>query len=609
MSLIHESRINQAGSISIKNQDPLKFTHSLIKIDAVIKRLSRSDYKESAAFNFDLISTLLKTPAYKDQLYVVLAQLCNNEKRSLEFIDTYLSNQADAGLLIDELCRRWKGFWKCVSQEANYPTDTINGYLKLILIYADTPNIINVNIDSSLTRYISEKMNFLEFASGISDVAKLKNTLAKLEVKFTELVRPEVNKVLFEYIYENSLYEINAHMVERIVQYFNSNVLKTNSINTSNFTVILESKCSELISYINSNPNVYVENVLLSSEDEIDESENTLLILLNNDDIDVDGKTAILNKQKTPITKITDVYDHELWGAIIQSSKVDATWENLLAYFDEKKALDDALIAFFNRPENYKELAKYRLQESEKAPKNLIMLISRQILLSTDLIDDSYGYLIQCIPYWYSDLPGIERLTNTKISHIISNGKLQLTEENFNSLKKHFNSQYARLIEKNIDNYLDNIGEFELDAVGLKIILKSKVVSADQKITILNNVDAGIIVENSELTLLIFEILLSKESCSKLNLPLVESLVAQDVYIHEKVKLIVKQAEHLASLEIEKLLTLSGPPISGIPNNQKPIVENNDIYKQLAEMLIEKGILSSVKEDDKGMIRLHPKRT
>ena len=603
------TRNDQEFLLSIKNQDPLEFTHPLIKVDAVIKRLSRSDYKEAAAFNFDLISALLKTPAYQDQLSVVLAQLCNNQERPLEFVDTYLSNQADAGLLINELCKCWKGFWKCISQDANYPTNKIDGYLKLILIDADTSNIINVNIDSSLTRYISEKSNFLEFVSDIEDVAKLKNTLAKLEVEFIELVSPEANKELFEYIYENSLYEINAHMVERIVQYFNPDILKTNSIHTSNFTAVLESKCKELIAYINSHPNAYVENVLLRSEDEIDEREDALLILLNNDDIDVDGKIAIIEKQKSPITKITDVHDHELWGTIIQSSKVKATWENLLAYFDEKKALDDALIAFFNRPESYKELAKYRLKETEKAPEELIKLISRQILLSTDLIDDSYAYLIKCIPYWYSDLQGIENLSNAQISHIISHGKLQLSEANFNTLKKHFNSQYAHLIEKNIDAYLENIGKFGLDPVGLKIILKSKVVSADQKIIILNNVDAGIIDDNADLARLIFEILLSKESCPKLNLPLVESLVAQDIHIHEKVKLIVKQAEHLASLEIEKLLTLSGPPISGIPNNQKPIVENNEIYKQLAEMLIEKGILSSFKEEDKGMIRLHPKRT
>ncbi|MDO8349771.1 MAG: hypothetical protein Q7S94_01295, partial [Gallionella sp.] len=474
---------------------------------------------------------------------------------------------------------------------------------------ASTPNIINVNLDSSLTRYISKKRNFLDFASDISDVAKLKNTVAKLEVKFTGLVRPEVNKELFEYIYENSLYEINFHMIEQIVQYFNPDILTMHSMDVSNFTVILESKCEELISHINAQPNVYVENVLLKSEEGIDEREDAILILLNNDDIGFDGKNAILKRQKSPITKITDIHDHELWTGIIQSSKVKASWENLLAYFDENKVLDDALIEFFNRPENYKELAKYRLKETENATEELIKLISRQILLSTDLIDDSYVYLIKSIPYWYSDLPGIENLSNAQISHIISHGKLQLTEANFNTLKKHFNSQYAHLIEKNIDTYLEKIGEFGLDSVGLKIILKSKDVSADQKITILNNVDAGIIDDNTDLVRLIFEILLSKESCPKLNLPLVESLVAQSSHIHEKVKLIVKQAEHLEIAEIEKLLTLSGPPISGIPNNQKPIVENNETYKQLAEMLIAKGILSSFKEEDKGMIRLHPKRT
>jgi hypothetical protein len=594
--------------LSIMNKEPLEFSHPLNKVDAVIKRLSRAEYKEAAAFNFDLISTLLKTPTYLDQLNVILAQLCNNEKRSLEFIDTYLSSQADAGLLINALCKRWNGFWKCVSQDANYPIDTINGYLKLILIYAEIQNVLNVNTDSSLTRYISEKNNFLEFASDISDVAKLEIALKKLEVKFTGLVRPEANKQLFEYLYKNSLYEINAHMLEQIVQYFNPDILKTSSIHTSNFTVIRESKCKELISHINTHPSEYVANVLLSSEDDIDEREDALLALLNNNDIDVDERRAIIKKQKSPIAIITDIDDHELWGGVIKASKIKASWANLLAYFVEKKTLDNALVTFFERPENYKELAKYRLKETENIPIDLIQLISRQILLSTELSDECYVYLIKCIPYWYPDLPGIEKLSNAKISHIISHGKLQFTEPNFNALKTHFNNQYASFVEKNIDSYLEDVGKFVLDSTGLLHLLKSKVASPDQKLIILNSVDADIIDEQTDLVRLIIKFLLSQNSRLKLNLPLVENIVAQSIPIQEKAMLIVKQAGDLETSEIEKLLTLSGPPISGISNNQKPSVENNETYKQLAEILIAREILSSFKEEDGNMLRMYPKQ-
>jgi hypothetical protein len=591
--------------LSIKNQEPLGFSHPLFKVDAVINRLSRTDFKEAAVLNFDLLSSLLTKPDTKDHLGVVITQLSNPQKRSLEFIDAYLSTQdaANTGLLVNELCNRWKGFWKCVSQDANYPSDMINGYLKLILIYADTANIISVNIDSSLTKYISEKRNFLEFASDISDIAKLKNTLAKLEVKFTGLVRADSNKELFEYIYENSLYEINAHMVERIVQYFNPDILKDHTIHTSNFTVILESTCDKLISYINSHPSLYVENVLLRNKDEIDEREDALLMLLNNDDISVDEKNAILNKQKSPVAKITDIHDHKLWAGVIHSSKVKANWENLLTYFDEVKTLDDALVAFLNQPLNYKELAKDKLEINEKGEN-----VSELLLLSTGLSDESYAQLLKCIPYIFNRLTGIESLSTSKIGHMLSQNKLGLTEANFNSMKKHFNNQYALLIEKNIDSYLENIGKFELDSTGLTHLLKSKIVSADQKFTILNNIDAAIFDDNAILTHLIFEFLLSQKAHPKLNLSLVENLIAQSSPIHEKAKLIIKQAKHLATPEIEKLLTLSGSPISSIPNNENPSIEKNKTYKQLAEMLIEKGILSSFEEDG-DVIRMNPKKT
>ena len=596
--------------LSIKNQEPLEFTHSLHKVAAVINRLGRTDFKEVAALNFDLLSSLLTKPDTQGHLGVVITQLSTSQKRSLEFIDAYLSTQAPAnvGLFVNELCKRWREFWKCISQEADYPTDKINGYLKLLLIYADIPSLVNVNVDSSLTRYISEKGDFLDFASDISNVAKLENILIKLGIRFTKLDRPEANRRLFEYIYKNSLYEINPHMLERVVQYYSPAILETNSIHTSNFTVIVDSKCNELISYINTQPNEYVENVLLNSEDAIDEREDALLALLNNDDIDVDKKLGILKKQKSPISIIQNISDHELWEGAIQSSIIKPTWKNLLAYFGEKKTLDDALVTFVERQENYKELAKYPLKESESTPEDLIKLISRQILLSTELSDDCYIYLIKCIPYWYPDLPGIDKLSNAKVGHIISHRKLQFTEPNFNALKMHFNNQYASFVEKNIDAYLKDVGKFELDSTGLTHLMKSKVVSPDQKLAILNSVDAGIIDEQTDLVRLINKFLLSQETHMKLNLSLVENIVAQSIPIHEKAMLIVNQAGDLKTSEIEKLLTLSGPPISGISNNQKPTVENNETYRQLAEILIAREILSSIKEEDGNMLRMYPKQ-
>jgi hypothetical protein len=206
-------------------------------------------------------------------------------------------------------------------------------------------------------------------------------------------------------------------------------------------------------------------------------------------------------------------------------------------------------------------------------------------------------------------LPGIEKLSNAKISHIISERKLQFTEPNFNALKKHFNNQYASHIEKNIGTYLKEIKKFPLDSTGLMYLIKSKAVSSDQKILILSSVDSGIIDNRPDLARQIIEFLLSQKSCPKLNLPLIENLVAQNVSVEKKVKLIVKQAENFQPFEIGRLLTLSGPPISGIPNKQKPTVENNETYKQLAEMLIDKGILSSFKVEDEDTIRMYPKKS
>ncbi len=594
--------------LSVKNQEPLEFTHPLYKVDAVIKKLNRTDYKRSAALNFDLLDTLLQGDAHSDCLEVFATQLCNCQKRPLEFVDTYLAKRADASLLINLLCSRWNGFWQCIAHDADYPTDKIDRYLKIILLYVEVNNILNVNIESSLSRYISKKENFLALTSDIGKIAKLKNVLTKLKVKFVFLESTESNKELFDFICENSLYEINERMVELIVGFCNPAVIEDGVIRRSNYTTIFRSECKSLIKYINDNINEYVEKVLLKLESNFDESEETVIGLLNNEEITAENKTAILKKEKVILPNLSDIEDHELWDKVITASKIKATWENLLLYFGEKKILDEAMSNFLSRPENYAALTQIKLKESDQFPEELIKLISIQILLCPDLSDESYDNLVKCIPYWYSALPGIENVTNTKIGIMIRNGKLQLTEGNFNTLKEHANNQYALLVEKNIDAFLKGIDKYSLDEVGLQYLLKSKTISDVQKIALLKSIDAIIVNDEVELARTIYNFYLKQKPCPQIEIALQEILLKQNIPTIEKVKLFNTQVDHLDVSVIPNLLTLIGEPISGIASNQQPTLENNATYEVFASKLKETGILSSYKEEGKKTLRLYPKR-
>ncbi|MDD4963444.1 MAG: hypothetical protein PHI11_05930 [Gallionella sp.] len=592
---------------SVKNQEALSFTHSLNQVKEVIKRLNRADFKKAAVLNFDLLSTLFQDSANNEYLELMMDQISNNKKSSLEFIDAYLTDPSHEGWLIHRLCKRWPDFWNCILRESGYTAEKKNRYLKMIILHADIEDVVTMNGKAELTRYVAQKEDFLSFTADVEYMPKLKEVVKRLAPEFVYIENPEANEELFSFVYENDFYAINEKMIALIIQRNNPDALKGSAIQKSNYTTILESNCPALITYINTNINEYVEKVMLLLAENVDEAEETIVNLLNNENLEDEYKVAILQKENARILDISTITDVALWDKIITSSKVKATWENLLCYFANKDVIDDAMVTFLNRQENYEVLTKSRLKESDSFSKEIIQKISRLLIVCVGLSDQSYERLVRCIPYWYSPIPSLENLSSIKVGILIKNGKFQFTQENFDALKKNFNPQYALLVEKHIDDYLQNIATYELDAVGVKYLLKSEAVTTDQKITIIHHVDANTFDGDTELARLVYAILLNPKAHSELRLPLLEVLLKQDRQLSEKVRLLNSQMDFLAEPVISSLITSLGSPFLGIASNQQPVIENSSLNKQFAEKLKEKGIISSFKEKD-GKLRLYPKK-
>lgn len=615
ISYFYEGNITKSDMafvLSVKNHEPLEFTHALVKVKEVIEKLDPNDFKTDAILNFDLLNALINDPKNSQYLGLIMSKINNGSKKSLEFIDVYITSQPHLGVLINKLCNAWTGFWRCIVLDSEYSLEKINNYLEMIIRYADIKDLIKLNVEGLLTKYISEKQDFLDFTSDINDIPKLKEVITKLQIKFVYISNPESNKELFDFINKKNFYEINERMIELILSNYNPDLLKDALLSKSNYTTILDSHCENLIEYVDANINEYVNNVFLKLEENIDESEASVISLLNNEKVEEVNKTAIIKKEIVLLNNISDIDDHNLWKEVVLSSKIRAIWDNVIQYFvNSDSLLDEALISFLNRKINYEVLSKTRLKLSESVPEEIKLSrsISGKIILCDDLSDESYEHLLISIPFIYSSIPGIENVSNSKVGILIRHGKLKLTKEIFNLLKENFNTQYALLVEKNISTFIRSIDEYELDPVGLQMLLKSKIISADQKIIIVNAIDASMVDNELELTSLIYDTLLGRIAGQELSLPILGMLLKQKMIpMLEKVKLFNSQVKHLDISVITSLLELFGPPISGITINQQPTVDNNDTYKLFANMLKDKGLISSFKEKD-NMLRLYPKKS
>ena len=150
----------------------------------------------------------------------------------------------------------------------------------------------------------------------------------------------------------------------------------------SHYTTVKESEAEDLKQYIEQNINEYIGNVFLQIETNTQEDEKYIVDLLNNEDLEIENKQSIIEKEEAKISDISEVKDKELWEFIFEKNKITASWKNILNYYQYKEQnLDEIIIDFISSEENYKQLAikenevKEYMIEQEKAEEKLEVVI------------------------------------------------------------------------------------------------------------------------------------------------------------------------------------------------------------------------------------------
>jgi hypothetical protein len=97
----------------------------------------------------------------------------------------------------------------------------------------------------------------------------------KLNVKFSDLNPAEDTKKLFDYVYKNDNYQINAENIEAMILEYSSEI-EVNDLRKAHYNSILNSNCEDLISYLKGDINSYVKKVFLKLEDNTEEPKSHL---------------------------------------------------------------------------------------------------------------------------------------------------------------------------------------------------------------------------------------------------------------------------------------------------------------------------------------------
>ena len=624
-TLFHEgiiTRADEAFNRKIKSGIASEFNYQLSdKVGNLIKDISDKYFKREVILNFDLLDSLCENKAlYESKYHDFISILTNGKETSMRFIEAYINRELyleeqqkklapDAErknhlpIFVNSLCKEWSDWWNYICK-SNNTDEKLNHFLKIIIENSDIENIKTQNNESNLSIFIELTPNFLTLIS-INQAEKIKEILKSFDIKFKRIEAPnEEVKALFDFVHNNNFYEINEENISLMLSlYAPENSLK--KLKEAHYTTIIESGCKPLIDYVNGNIVDYVK-VLLGIPESNQEPENSLLLLLNNEELSTDIRANIIKKQKNIITDLSKILNNDIQQSLTEYNKIAVTWKNLYLYYEsleDKAGLDETLIAFLNKKENYTLLSKQAIKcELKEQQEETIKAFSLKIIYCNELNYESYISLIKSTPYTWTSL-NFEHLDEDKVKRMVDTCFLNLTTDNFNKLKDNFPNEHIKLIEKHQDKLFSVFDELPLEADDVLLLLKSKEISQKNKVKLITLIDDSFIIDNRDIAKLSCDILADSNFIS-LSFDITKSLINSSSLKENKIKVINKQASELSDSQIQSLIGILGQSYQKLFKKQnKPTFSDTVYHRTLFDSLKKRKLIKRYEKSKDGQLR------
>lgn len=602
ISYFYEGTITRSDMdfvVSVKTANPIEFEYQLSKIDQVVKRLNISEYSQKAVFNVSLLDFLAKNKnSYKEPFNAIIAQMANRFEKDNSFLDTYLKKGTMISIVTKAIFHEWPGLWEALRFSGVYGDEEINNHLKLLITHADVADIVTANTNNAVANALAEKADFIQFVHGI-DIKKIKDIIEKLEIEFVDLEYSETEDEVFNFIYNNSHYELSSNMIEKILSVKGEKISDLEyQLRHKNYSTILSSKCTPLINYVMTNIDYYLSDIFFALPENTDEEEQFLLQLLNNEKISEEDKKAIIEKEKVKFSDIESI-PNEIWNELIRLNKVSPSWKNLLTYFKDEQKSDELLSNYLNESINYQVLSKSFIGKTTGDDRESTTQMAVWVILNDSLNNEAYRTLIKSDPFNWNNL-SVEKISAEKVDILIAVGKLNFTKNNYDKLKANFEGKNITLLLNKYSGYLTSTEEFIFDTADYLLLLNSTKITSAQKISLIKKMPTDflfnealadltsqtLINANATVSFDLFKKLIQKNSTYEIDVPLFV-IHYQEFEKSQKVEIL-----EIMGKEFKKLLT----------KRSRTTFDYDDHTLQLVEFLKNDAIVSSYKFNKKDIV-------
>ena len=351
MSYFYENNITRTDkeflrSITDKEAKPYDFAIKNPK--EVVESIRLEDFEEEEIFNVDILDYLLQNDiVYGEQLQQFIKGIWNYEPEG--FVLQYLRTGKRKWNFIDEFNKYWAGACRWILKEEKLPEEIKRQYIVGTLCASSKEVIEKNNIDNVIIQYVESQSDFLPIEKEYEEA--LKAGLRKVNVKFQRLNYERLDKQFFDFIYQNKMFALTIETVDEILRHIYG-IKNPENRREKHISLILSRPQEVLCEYVKDNIADYL-NILLEKIERSNDNDETILFLLNNENISDKVKEQFIKIQERQISSLLIVEKRELWPVILEYKKVTLDTANILDYFFlSGNGLDEKLISYINEFED-----------------------------------------------------------------------------------------------------------------------------------------------------------------------------------------------------------------------------------------------------------------
>lgn len=444
MTYFYENSLSRGDKIflrSITDKKAKEYTYKLKNAKLIVTRIRMVDFEQEEILNFDLLEHLLKVSPV-NLLNIIFIQLKSN--KNFKFIGAFLDTEKELATFVMNLNLQWPEMLSYAMTEGSLTKKQIRLYSIYTLYFSNDDSIQAVNVEGCLTNYISNSFDYLEI--GMPKIDKLIHGFILLNISFVSIDFDNANKALFDEVYQKSLYDINFENISLILQ--KVYLLKDeSSFYSKNYSLVLKQPKSPLAKFVKKNMSKYIDCVLANSKGVINDDENVALLILNDSAVTMKQKNDYISLLQTSIISIVDV-DKELWSSLLENHLVIYSVDNIIEYYEEKKALEYNIITLINSEESKLDFS----QVMNKFGKDRAEKFFDATIVCKELYNRKYREIITSLGFYY-DTFNVEGLETEKLRIIIDESIVLMNSETLLFIREKYSDQVLYYIKKNITQY------------------------------------------------------------------------------------------------------------------------------------------------------------